>query len=247
VVYAADDGPGTDPVFQCKNCGNGVGTRSGRGKPSQCGDPYQTVSPDSQVWMRSPSVVATYVEGATIDIELCLTANHGGRHAFRVCQDTSPACDNSTDWLIGSVTGRRYWYIPYIGGGDDPTSWWTQRYSARFDLPEGVSCPNGCILQWIWWASQTCAMPCEPELGAQEDMTQCGKNRWRRVCDVSNPQWEEFRNCADIVIASKPQSNIAAWELCGDANGPFNHRDCEDGLECHEIVSWLWMCIPRVA
>ncbi len=89
-----------------------------------------------------------------MSLSLLLTANHGGRHAFRVCAGTTPseACFGN-NWLIASSTaaqplngpkaGKRYWYIRHV-----PATFNQQeRYSGTFRLPAHISCPGGCIIQ----------------------------------------------------------------------------------------------------
>lgn len=192
----------------------GVGGNGGNSngiKPGVCGDQFDGFS-GTPFASRAFQSRRSYAQGGTIDVRLTLSANHGGRHAFRVCNQSIPtescfggnwmiADDVQTDAKFGPRPGLRYWYIPWIGGeGSNGETWWTQYYSARFRLPSGFHCASGCLIQWTWWASQGCAQPCEPGLGAQEDETKCGRNRWNNVCNVNVFTWEEFKNCADITV-----------------------------------------------
>lgn len=199
--------------------GNGVAFTGGGPNilPGVCGDPFD-ISPLGSFANRPFQSRITYRQGDVIEIQLTLSANHGGRHAFRLCQGRIPSEDCfQGNWLLADTVqpstsqfvpkaGSRYLYIPWIGGtGDNGETWWTQYYTVRYKLPDSVSCEDGCILQWIWWTSHKCAQPCQPELGSQEDLSQCGRGMWGRVCNLTRPDWEEFRNCADIMIT--PISN----------------------------------------
>lgn len=86
---------------------------------------------------------------------------------FRVCPSTTPseACfGNSFLTAEGNpsggenpVNGKRYWYINF-----NAARWLSNEvYTSQWRLPRGVSCANGCILQWSWAAYQNCALPCE--------------------------------------------------------------------------------------
>ncbi len=108
-------------------------------------------------------LAVVYSTNGLIRVSVKLTANHGGRHSFRVCPSTTPSdvcfgnnfltAEGNPSGGANPVNGKRYWYIPNPAG--------TGSFSSQWRLPAGVSCANGCILQWKWAAYQTCALPCE--------------------------------------------------------------------------------------
>ena len=113
----------------------------------------------------------TYTQGQDVNLRLRLTANHGGRHAFRVCASTTPteSCFGN-NWLVASSRtaqpatgprpGKRYWYIRHVTANP----YRDEDYSGWFTLPAGISCPNGCVIQvgcegaalWLLGAGCTC-------------------------------------------------------------------------------------------
>ncbi len=117
----------------------------------------------SHAALHPPAIAVVYSRGGIIDITLTLTANHGGRHSFRVCPSTSPSVGCLGSNFLTAVSGdniasgKRYWYLPF-----NAARWLTNEvYRSQWRLPAGISCENGCILQWQWAAYQNCALPCE--------------------------------------------------------------------------------------
>jgi len=92
---------------------------------------------------------ATYAAGSDITVSFTITANHGGRIGVRVCplpaaQADQECFDRPEHQLTRadgppSVIGKRYMYI--VGSATS--------VSSRWRLPPGVSCPGGCVLQWV--------------------------------------------------------------------------------------------------
>ena len=102
-----------------------------------------------------PMCAATYTTGQTVDITIAFGGqaggyNHGGRHWFSVCplsreQATQECFDRPEHQLVRAdeFPGKRYYYTSNMEGGGpslDATTRWV--------LPAGVSCANGCIMQW---------------------------------------------------------------------------------------------------
>jgi hypothetical protein len=186
--------------------------------PNVCGDPYELVDMPESLWThnRPFEAQATYTQGSRIMVTLNLDTNHGGRHAFRLCQGTVPteACF-AGNHLLGATgqqppggpsAGKRYWYIDYNGSGIGEM----QVYTGYIQLPPEVSCLGGCILQWQWIGHHNCLQPCDASVPYdQEDWAHCGANAngaWKPTRSMCKPgsYFEMFLNCADIIITPKP-------------------------------------------
>ncbi len=93
---------------------------------------------------------------------------------------------------------KAYWYI--LSGGEN------QELKLDYKLPAGVTCPNGCMLQWEWLGTQMCYHPCA---GADDVESECGfKGKRYKMGGASHESNickpgqlpETFFNCADIKI-----------------------------------------------
>lgn len=91
----------------------------------------------------------------------------------------------------------------YITGG---TCNGQMSMSAQYRLPAGVSCPNGCVLQWEFLTMNSCFERCDRAVcGPYADRVNpvCGFSNmadcWSNVAGVDTVP-EVFRNCADIAI-----------------------------------------------
>ena len=138
--------------------------------------------------------VASYARGGVVSTTINLTTNHGGRFSMYLCNSKS-ASGLTVDCFIRT---------PLINVETGTTKWWIQdaaqfgwRHTMDWKLPEGFSCPNGCVLMWEYVAMQACVEGC--------DCTKCGS-----YCNGTNPvggyrdrcgRFEIFRNCADVIIA----------------------------------------------
>jgi hypothetical protein len=76
---------------------------------------------------------------------------------------------------------------------------------AAYRVPDNVTCPEGCVLQWYWWAFQSCTLECEAhEDGSWDVERECGQglvNRGVATCPDNDPSFcERYANCADVII-----------------------------------------------
>ncbi len=73
-----------------------------------------------------------------------ITTTSGGRVEFRVCPRSTnidEACFG-TNYLTSADTGERsFWLMTGTYSNSAP-------YTVKYRLPAGVSCPNGCVIQW---------------------------------------------------------------------------------------------------
>ncbi|GAB4820348.1 hypothetical protein N2152v2_007394 [Parachlorella kessleri] len=148
----------------------------------------------------------TYAAGSVITISLLLTAQHGGRHMFRLCDRTSAdeAC------LAANVLQRADGQGPFTWtptepakGNSIPASAYSQGsvqggsdaydgeiYSMQYRLPAGVTC-SACTLQWWWTTANSCSLPGNPF--GDNGMDAC-------TTPQPGPYPEEFTNCAEVAI-----------------------------------------------
>lgn len=211
----ADERGQLNPGAGCPHCmqGGRMGART-----DICGAPGQGGQNVTNMFFGHQ---ATLTAGQAYDFGLYINAQHGGRHWFGVCplprQQATQACfDLPQHRLVradGSYAdGKRYYYQPGSGLGGTEGN-----FTLRFRLPQGISCPDGCIIQWSWAAYQDGALPCEdPSLDVPED---CGRasRTGNKTCDPANPYWqqcaqqykepgestaatENYQNCIDVVI-----------------------------------------------
>ncbi|KAG1676646.1 hypothetical protein FOA52_008776 [Chlamydomonas sp. UWO 241] len=143
--------------------------------------------------------MATYTAGQIIDTRVVIDTNHGGRWQFAVCpkiasQVTQACFDDRKNWLTRiEYPGIPYYYLPL---GD---------YTAvdmQWKLPDGVTCDSsdGCMLQWRWFAEQSCYLECDP-LG--DIAAECGtsvRNPTVERCANGFLSTEQYHNCVDIMI-----------------------------------------------
>eukprot|EP00775_Hariotina_reticulata_P014862 gene14862-15054_t len=172
--------------------GNGVGTSSSVGGPGVCGDPFQGTN--SNFASTASPVQGTFMQGGEIQLNLTLTANHGGKFFFRVCprnNNLDEACFGS-NYLIRSDSGQRDTWIT------SPAMQWSMPYR----LPAGIACDTGCVLQFKWFAMQTCIEPgCDRTYcGTYADGLNMVYGSRPGFCSSTSAQPEYFANCADIRI-----------------------------------------------
>ncbi|WIA28065.1 hypothetical protein OEZ86_010650 [Tetradesmus obliquus] len=188
------------------NGGNGLGPRPFRpaGSPGVCGDPYQEVSPASNMATFQGPVTA-YQSGQTIRVSVRLQVNHGGRLTFRLCDrktNLDQGCFNART-LVRADNGKPHWYI-LTGSWEGTNAGRPEFANIDLRLPAGFSCPGGCVLQMEYYTYNSCVEQCPRE--------DCGfyADRMNRIlpvniqgpkdiCRTGGTQ-EIFLNCADIVI-----------------------------------------------
>lgn len=109
------------------------------------------------------------------------------------------------------VDTTQYWILDTRGqenvNAHDP-----DLYTMQYKLPDGVNCPNGCMLQWTWWTANACVQECEGGKAVCgryaegfNDIVFTDGERARDLCEFGkNPPPGElpqiFQNCVDIII-----------------------------------------------
>ncbi|KAG2502093.1 hypothetical protein HYH03_000585 [Edaphochlamys debaryana] len=191
--------------YYCPHCGQGGGQWK---QPDVCGNPFQD-NPPINFTTRFYGYVANLTEAQEIDITISINTNHGGRMALRLCplarDQISHACFALPQNQLRRVStnpeydGKLYQYVK----SSDVI------IASRWRLPAGVSCPDGCVLQWWWSAFQFCALPCQP--GSDDVASECGRNLVFPVdtCTGGPLQTEQFNNCADVMIARADGAPLA--------------------------------------
>eukprot|EP00953_Heterococcus_sp_UTEX-ZZ885_P015568 8762-Heterococcus_DN1.PRE.3 len=105
---------------------------------------------------------ATYTQGQTITTTQTITVNHGGYLRIKVCPwspgAATQACFDSN--VLQGPTGSKYW----ITFGTYSATVPTPPFTVAWTLPPGVSCPNGCLLQWEYTAMQSCIENCNSSI-----------------------------------------------------------------------------------
>jgi len=166
-----------------------------------CGDPFDSVRPRNNEWGgkygSTGLIPRSYEQGATIDIEVQLTAHHMGWFEFKLCpmgiHDTTEPdwCFSSKDSLLQFSDSSTRWDIPSQSEGNvaGKTGWW---YKRAVKLPDGLTCDH-CVLQWHWHTANSWA--CD-EAGN---------------CGLGYGEQEEFYGCSDLSIVPNgaPTSTIA--------------------------------------
>lgn len=101
----------------------------------------------------SDAISACYPPGSDIEIDIEVTANHGGIFRYELCvpgfgQDETEDCfQNGHTLEMSDGTGPEYVLLS-TGGG---------RFSMTYKPPNGVTCEIGsrCVLRWYWLTSNT--------------------------------------------------------------------------------------------
>ncbi|KAG5191685.1 hypothetical protein JKP88DRAFT_8904 [Tribonema minus] len=148
---------GPSDAFYDDMSGNGAGLNVVfNSNPGICGDPFQGVPTTNFAGAIGP-IQATYNVGATIPVTFQLTANHGGKIVMKLCP-SSPAsatqsCFNTYPLKRSDTGTTEYWITTgtYTGSA---------AVTLNYVLPAGVSCANGCLLQWEYVAMQSCIENC---------------------------------------------------------------------------------------
>jgi hypothetical protein len=66
----------------------------------------------------------------------------------QACFDRSENQLTRADGLHPSVIGKRYMYVTKSA----------TKVTSKWRLPAGVSCPGGCVLQWVSWCWSGCSV-----------------------------------------------------------------------------------------
>eukprot|EP01134_Creolimax_fragrantissima_P004997 CFRG4997T1 len=84
---------------------------------------------------------ATYTEGQVIEVQWDITIPHdGGTVQMRICSSKSISQACFDDNLLQT-----------IGGEDTVADVNGERiFTVEYQLPSGLTCPNGCVMQWFW-------------------------------------------------------------------------------------------------
>lgn len=112
-----------------------------------CGDPYQAMS--TSFATQPTDIQATYTAGQTINLQVLLNVNHGGRFGFKLCNrrnSLDQACFDQFP-LVRADTGKRFFYILEGTWGEQSVAR-PRSFSMSYRLPAGVTCDGGCVLQW---------------------------------------------------------------------------------------------------
>lgn len=164
--------------------------------PTGCGvsqSGSRAVFGEGALSFRSTGIKTTYTAGQVIDMEVKMTAYHGGRFDFKLqdvgnlddpvgslwesstlltVESFSPPCDNPSycgiEPCIATKSCAQIPMAPYTGHNGI--------YSIQVKLPDDIQCTH-CVLQWIYVTANSCG-------GSKVS------------CDTS----EHFWNCADLEI-----------------------------------------------
>ncbi|KAF0715075.1 Aste57867_3582 [Aphanomyces stellatus] len=129
----------------------GISQTSG-GQHGVCGDPFSGVRDHETGGMYgtfptngAKAIGGCYAPGATVDIQIQITANHKGFFEFGLCKLNGKA-DKETEECFQSLAqpnGEKQWQLP--AGA--------QTFSMQYKLPSGVTCDGDshCVLRW-WYA-----------------------------------------------------------------------------------------------
>jgi len=157
----------------------------------------------------------SYAKGATIDVEIDVTAYHGGKFEFKL-QDVgsnpdpsagawsapltvnsfSPTCGSACAVTEPCVAAKTCAQIPLTKGSH------SGKYRIAVQLPADVQCEH-CVLQWHWTSSNS-----------------CGNGL---ACSGS----EQFWNCADIKIGSGNSGSIPTNDDTGDSSNDNTGDDVD--------------------
>ncbi|XP_069134843.1 uncharacterized protein [Argopecten irradians] len=170
------------------------------GKCGVCGDPWDGPR-DHEAGGKyaTGTITRNYKEGATIDIEIQVTASHHGFFEFRLCPNNDPSKPVTQDcldrYLLHQPDGKTR--VIEVGRA--------QMYKTQLVLPEGVTCSQ-CLLQWKWNTGNSYG--CD----AKHCCKGCG-------------QQEQFYGCSDISITANDfQSNTGSTDESKNESGTSNEE-----------------------
>lgn len=224
VVAATCHGFMTEPAARnwqrnsnyCPHClaagGPGETYPAGRTWPNSlhgvCGDKYRDTREHEAggKFATPPQIAAVYKKGQTITIRVKITAPHGGRFSFGICNvdgagtpqeeraKTTQACFDANQ-LTNAVDGSKYWWMGKRGNGE---------YSMQFKLPPTLTCQR-CVIQWHWETGNSCELPGTPP----------GMSMGTSMVPCSQATPEEFWNCADVRVVT---GDVPAAEAARQSN-----------------------------
>mmetsp|Transcript_10569 Transcript_10569/g.25020 ORF Transcript_10569/g.25020 Transcript_10569/m.25020 type:complete len:536 (+) Transcript_10569:115-1722(+) len=167
-------------------------------------------------------VQATYLAGQEIDVEFVITAHHRGVIELRLCDEprATQSCFNKYPALkrvryedeelyskqpINPEYPSFFYLNPVCSVNQDP-SFGGYQMTARFKLPEGVSCEQ-CVIQMWWITANSCVPPGYRNFDFPAEWANCagdGGSGWytpgQADC-LGTTLAEEFWNCADVKIS----------------------------------------------
>jgi hypothetical protein len=160
----------------------GIGQTSG-GKHGVCGDPYNGVRQHETggtyakfPQFREKVISGCYAPGATIDLQVQITANHYGYFEFGLCK-LNALNDKETEECFQTLVqpnGQKDWKLP--AGA--------QTFSMQYSLPAGVTCSGDshCVLRWhyVGWNNPG------SDINGQEHFWNCADIYISNTCG-SNP------------------------------------------------------------
>lgn len=163
----------------CPHCLNAGGPKViyANGLPGRwgvCGDPWNGPRPHE----KGPyKITGRYKSGGTMDADVTLTANHGGRWSLRLCTNPNEVTQRCFDRnLLRRADGKGPFTI---------VPWDVSNFKVKYRLPK-VRCSR-CVLQWSYETGNSCSPPGMHVKGLPS-------------CDKST-EGERFWNCADISIS----------------------------------------------
>ncbi|XP_033748370.1 uncharacterized protein LOC117333264 [Pecten maximus] len=165
------------------------------GKCGVCGDPWDGPREHEAGGIYATGTITrNYTEGATIDIEIQVTASHHGFFEFRLCPNNDPSKPVTQECLDRHVLKQPDGKTRVIEVGR------AQTYRAKLILPDRVTCSQ-CLLQWKWNTGNSYG--CDA----------------KRCCKGCGPQ-EQFYGCSDISIATESsQSNTGNTDESQNGSG----------------------------
>ncbi len=169
--------------------------------------------------------VSSLAPGANITVRFVIWNNHGGVVRMRLCKGT--AChilhrpgNNSTFWLprVRGAAGKEHTDTP-SGSSQTPqldgrrdfrwgrvprrsdgynNYFGTPFYEVRYQVPRNAE-RGRSVLMWDWTTAQSCIPPPYAEIGSKNYFVPWPE---RTRCTAPGATYpEEFRNCADVVVA----------------------------------------------
>ncbi|KDO18683.1 hypothetical protein SPRG_15209 [Saprolegnia parasitica CBS 223.65] len=149
--------------------GGGIGGTKG-GKHGICGDPYNGARHHETGGKYglfpkygAKAVGACYKPGATMDIDIQITANHKGYFTFGLCK-LNGKDDKETEECFQDLkqpNGETQWKLP---GGN-------KKFSMQYNLPSNVKCDGDshCVLRWwyVGWNNP------DDDINGQEQFWNC--------------------------------------------------------------------------
>lgn len=130
---------------------------------------------------------------------------HRRRRRSRLSDTINWHLQNWLDWarFCRADGNGLFWYL-LTGSFNSQSSTNPQTISVSYKLPSGLSCPNGCMLQWTYKTYNSCVDACPSNVcgfyaSRRNDITgQAGPLDY--CAPVTSTVAEVFQNCADIRV-----------------------------------------------